>query len=40
MRGAEIEDLLEGFNQPTWRGMRIDGRRVPVWASQHGWSRM
>jgi hypothetical protein len=21
---AEIEDLLEGFNQPTYRGMRIN----------------
>jgi hypothetical protein len=35
---TEIEDFLEGFNQPTWRGMRIDGVRVPVWSSQHGWS--
>jgi hypothetical protein len=24
----EIEDFLEGFNQPTYRGMRIDGVRV------------
>ena len=23
---AEIEDFLEGFNQPTYRGMRINGR--------------
>ena len=22
---AEIEDFLDGFSQPTWRGMRIDG---------------
>ena len=22
---AEIEDLIEGFNQPTYRGMRING---------------
>jgi hypothetical protein len=22
---AEIEDFLEGFNQPTYRGMRING---------------
>jgi hypothetical protein len=25
---AEIEDFLEGFNQPTYRGMRVDGVRV------------
>jgi hypothetical protein len=37
---AEIEDFLEGFHQPTWRGMRIGGVRVPVWSSQHGWSGM
>ena len=35
---AEIEDLLEGFKQPTFRGMRINGERVPVWSSQNGWS--
>jgi hypothetical protein len=34
---AEI-DFLEGFNQPTFRGMRIDGQRVATWSSQHGWS--
>jgi hypothetical protein len=22
---AEIEDLIEGFNQPTYRGMRVSG---------------
>jgi hypothetical protein len=33
-----IEDFLEGFNQPTWRGMRINGERVPVWSSRDGWS--
>jgi hypothetical protein len=22
---AEVEDFLEGFNQPTYRGMRING---------------
>ena len=27
---AEIEDFLEGFKQPTYRGMRVDGVRVPV----------
>jgi hypothetical protein len=25
---AGIEDFLEGFNQPTCRGMRIDGVRA------------
>jgi hypothetical protein len=25
---AEIEDFLEGFNQPTYRGMRINAVRV------------
>jgi hypothetical protein len=34
---AEIEDFLEGFNQPTHRGIRV-GRQVSVWSSQHGWS--
>jgi hypothetical protein len=24
---AEIEDFLEGFNQPTYRGMRVNGVR-------------
>ena len=22
---AEIEDFIEGFNQPTYRGMRVNG---------------
>jgi len=35
---AEIEDFIEGFNQPTYRGMRVNGVRVPVWSSHHGWS--
>jgi len=35
---AEIEDFIEGFNQPTWRGMRINGVRVHTWSSQRGWS--
>src|SRR5580704_13097464 len=35
---AEIENYLEGFNQPTYRGMRIDDHRVATWSSQHGWS--
>ena len=37
---AEIEDFIEGFNQPTYRGRWGDGQRVPVWSSQHGWSGM
>jgi hypothetical protein len=35
---AEIEDFIEGFNQPTYRDMRINGQRVATWSSQHGWS--
>jgi len=35
---AEIEDFLEGFNQPTYLGMRINRVRVATWSSQHGWS--
>jgi hypothetical protein len=35
---AEIEDFLEGFNQPTYRGMRINGVRVQTWSSKRGWS--
>ena len=35
---AEIEDFIEGFNQPTYRGMRVNGQRVATWSSQHGWS--
>jgi hypothetical protein len=34
----EIEDFLEGFNQPTYSGVRINGQRVAAWSSQHGWS--
>jgi hypothetical protein len=35
---AEIEDFIEGFNQPTYRGMRINGQRgrylvIPAWGS-------
>jgi hypothetical protein len=33
---AEIEDFLEGFNQPTYRGMRINGVRVATWSSRDG----
>jgi hypothetical protein len=35
---AEIEDFIEGFNQPTYRGTRVNGQRVATWSSQHGWS--
>ena len=35
---AEIEDFLEGFNQPTYRGMRINDQRVATWSSRDGWS--
>jgi hypothetical protein len=35
---AEIEDFIEGFNQPTFRGMRTNGVRVATWSSQRGWS--
>jgi hypothetical protein len=33
---AEIEDFLGGFNQPTYRGMRVNGVRVHTWSSQRG----
>jgi len=26
---AEIEDFIEGFNQPTYRGMRVKGSGWP-----------
>jgi hypothetical protein len=35
---AEIEDFIEGFNQPTYRGMRVNGQRVATWSSKNGWS--
>jgi hypothetical protein len=35
---AEIEDFIEGFNQPTYRGMRINGQRVAMWSSKKRWS--
>ena len=35
---AFLEDFLGGFNQPTYRGMRVNGVRVHTWSSQHGWS--
>jgi hypothetical protein len=33
----EIEDFIEGFNQTTYRGMRVNGVRVGTWSSSHGW---
>jgi hypothetical protein len=38
MKEAEIEDFIEGFKQPTYRGTRVNGERVPVWSSRNGWS--
>jgi hypothetical protein len=35
---AEIKDFLEGFNQLTYRGMRVNGQRVATWSSRDGWS--
>jgi hypothetical protein len=35
---AEIEDFLEGFNQPTYRGMRVNGVRLGTRSSSDGWS--
>jgi hypothetical protein len=35
---TEIEDFIEGFNQPTYRGMRVNGVRVATWTSTDGWS--
>jgi hypothetical protein len=35
---AEIEDFLEGFKQPTYRGMRVVRIRVATWSSKIGWS--
>jgi hypothetical protein len=29
LKDAEIEGFIEGFKQPTWRGMRVGGQRVP-----------
>jgi hypothetical protein len=28
----EIKDFIEGFNKPTYRGMRINGVRVATWS--------
>jgi hypothetical protein len=39
MRDEEmLAEIEEGFNQPTYRGMRVNGVRVATWSSQHGWS--
>jgi hypothetical protein len=35
---AEIEDFLEGFNQPTYRGMRVNGVPAATWSSRDRWS--
>jgi hypothetical protein len=37
---VEIEDFLEGFNQPTYRGMRVNGVRVQTWSSRRGMSAL
>jgi hypothetical protein len=31
MKDAEIENFLEGFNQPTYRGMRVNDQRIATW---------
>jgi hypothetical protein len=38
MRDEEMLQEIEGFNQPTYRGMRINGQRIATWSSEHGWS--
>jgi hypothetical protein len=30
---AEIEDFIEGFNQPTYRGMRISRMALAAWST-------
>ena len=35
---AETEEFLEGYSQPTYQGMRVNGVRVATWSSQHAWS--
>jgi hypothetical protein len=35
---AEIEGFIERFNQPTYRGMRVNGVLVATWSSSDGWS--
>jgi hypothetical protein len=38
MREEQTLAEIEGFNQPTFRGIRINGQRAATWSSQHGWS--
>jgi hypothetical protein len=38
MRDEEMQTEIEGFNQPTYRGTRIDGVRVHAWSSLRGMS--
>lgn len=33
---AQIDDFLEGYNQPTYRGLRVNEVRVATWSSQCG----
>jgi hypothetical protein len=35
---AETEGFLEGFKQPTYCGMRVNGARVATWSSRDEWS--
>jgi hypothetical protein len=35
---AETEDYLEGFNQLTYRGMRVNGVRAATWSFRDEWS--
>jgi hypothetical protein len=36
---VKIEDFIEGFNQPTYPGMRVNGVRVATWSHPStGWS--
>jgi hypothetical protein len=37
-RVSRIDCALEGFNQPTYRGMRVNGQRIATWSSDQGWS--
>ena len=39
-RRPRSENFLQSFNQPTYRGMRVNGVRVATWSSRHGWSGM
>jgi hypothetical protein len=39
-RRHEIKLVIRGMplNQPTYRGMRVNGQRVATWSSRDGWS--